>query len=163
MKTLILNSDGRPLSVVDIRRAVILDANNSNVTALSYYEKTIISTSGEVKIPAVMMYSKYIKISYKRSPSKRAIRIRDKNKCAYCNILLSNGEFTIDHIMPVSRFENKSKANTWENLVCCCKSCNLKKGNKTPQEAGMNLLLTPRKIEKLFLLEHIPEEWQKYI
>jgi hypothetical protein len=163
MKTLILNSDSKPLSVVDIKRAVILENKNSNITALSYYDKKILSTRGEVKIPAVMIYSKYIKITYRKFPSKRAIRIRDKNKCAYCDILLSPDELTIDHVIPVSRFEDKSRANTWENQVCCCKKCNLKKGNKTPQEAGMSLLFKPKKIDVLFLMDNVPVEWQKYI
>lgn len=163
MKTLILNADSRPLSVISIKRAVILDMKNSNVTAVCYYDRTILSTSGEVKIPAVMMYSKYVRISYKKSPSKRAIRIRDNSKCAYCGTALVQGEMTIDHVIPVSRFNDKSKANTWENQVSCCRLCNLKKGNRTPNEAGMSLLFTPKKAERLFLMENIPQEWSKYI
>lgn len=163
MKTLILNADSKPLSVIDIRRAVILEMNNPSITALSYYEKKILSTSGEVKIPAVMIYSRYIKVSRNRSPSKRAIRIRDKNKCAYCGIVLPNADLTIDHIVPVSRFQDKLKANTWENQVSCCRICNLKKGNKTPSEAGMVLLYKPQKAERLFLMENIPQEWSNYL
>ncbi len=30
--------------------------------------------------------------------------------------------------------------NTWANLVTCCSSCNLKKGNRTPEEANMKML-----------------------
>jgi hypothetical protein len=32
---------------------------------------------------------------------------------------------------------------TWENVVCCCVPCNLKKGCRLPEEAGMRLLKTP--------------------
>ena len=163
MKTLILNADSRPLSVVSIKRAVMLDMNNSNITALCYYDRLLLSTSGEIKIPAVMMYSRYIHIPFKRCPSKRAIRFRDGNKCAYCNISLSPEIFTIDHIIPVSRFDNRNKANTWDNLVSCCQKCNLKKGNKTPEEAKMELLNKPKKVDRLFLIDNVPEEWEKYM
>lgn len=166
MKTLVLNADGKPLSIISFKRAISLEVKkNSRITAICYYENSINSTSGTVKIPAVMMYSRFIKISHKRSPSKRAIRIRDGNKCGYCGISLTNDNFTIDHIIPVSRFINKKIANTWENQISCCKKCNLKKGNKTPDEAGMELLFIPRKVEMLFLLEHIPppKEWQEFI
>jgi len=163
MKTLILNSDYRPLSIVSIKRAVVLDTYNKNVTTVSYYDDNIVSTSGTKRIPAVMVYAKYVKIAYKRIPSKRAIRLRDKNKCGYCGILLRYGEYTVDHIIPVSRFENRSKANTWENQVCCCRKCNLKKGNKTPEEAGMTLLINVKNVDVLFTVDNIPKEWEIYI
>lgn len=163
MKTLVLNSDYRPLSVIDIKRAVVLEFNNSNITALSYYTKTIRSVNEDIRIPAVMVYSKYIKLQRKKYPSKRAIRIRDKNKCLYCDVDLTYENLTIDHVIPVSRFKIKSHANTWENQVCCCRKCNNKKGNRTPEEANMKLLRQPKKVEALFLLDNIPEEWKIYL
>lgn len=163
MRTLMLNLDGMPLSVVNIRRAIVLDLNNSNVTVLRYYDKEILSSNGKVKIPAVMIYSRYININRKKTPSKRAIRMRDKNKCVYCEIDLHSDIFTIDHVIPVSRFKNKSAANTWENQVSCCRKCNHKKGNRTPEEANMKMLSKPQKMEILFLVDNIPEEWESYI
>jgi CRISPR/Cas system Type II protein with McrA/HNH and RuvC-like nuclease domain len=163
MRTLMLNLDGLPLSVVSMRRAIVLDMNNPNVTVLKYYDRNISSIDGKIKVPAVMIYSKYIKMNRKKSPSKRAIRLRDKNKCVYCNIELIADNFTIDHVVPVSRFLDKSSANTWENKVCCCKKCNSKKGNRTPEEANMKMLSKPHKMEILFLVENVPEEWQSYI
>lgn len=158
-----LNADYRPLSVIDIRRAVVLDMNSPNVTALSYYCECIRSISGHVKIPAVMVYSKYVHVVRKKSPSKRAIKMRDGNKCAYCGILLDNDNFTIDHVVPVSRFKNKTKANTWENKVSCCQKCNLKKGNKTPEEANMRMLFKPKKLDMVFIVDQIPQEWKEYM
>jgi 5-methylcytosine-specific restriction endonuclease McrA len=163
MKTLILNADGKPLSVIDFRRAIVLDSQNLNVRSLSYYQKTISSTRGEVKIPAVMVYFRYISVKSKRFPSKRAIRLRDKNTCGYCGLYLDKSQLTIDHIVPVSRFDDKSQANTWENQISCCKKCNTCKGNRTPGEAGMELRSVPKNVDILFLLENIPEEWGAYI
>jgi CRISPR/Cas system Type II protein with McrA/HNH and RuvC-like nuclease domain len=163
MRTLMLNLDGIPLSVVSIRRAIVLDMNNPNVTVLHYYDKEILSMNGKVKIPAVMIYSKYININRKKTPSKRAIRMRDKNRCLYCNIDLFNEIFTIDHVIPVSRFKTKSAANTWENQVSCCRKCNHKKGNRTPEEANMKMIAKPQKMEILFLVDNVPQEWESYI
>ena len=62
---------------------------------------------------------------------------RDNNECAYCG---SKKELTIDHILPKSR----GGKNSWSNLITCCLPCNLKKGDKTPEEAKMPLLFTPK-------------------
>jgi 5-methylcytosine-specific restriction endonuclease McrA len=123
----------------------------------------MISASAEFPIPAVMIYSKYIKIKRKKFPSKRAIRLRDKGQCGYCGLFLSPENLTIDHVVPISRFKEKSQANTWENQISCCWQCNNSKGNRTPQEAGMSMLFTPRRIDILFLLETIPQEWNNYL
>ena len=32
----------------------------------------------------------------------------------------------------------------WENVVCACLSCNVRKGNRTPHEASMRLIAPPR-------------------
>ena len=61
---------------------------------------------------------------------------RDNNECVYCG---SKKELTIDHVLPRS----KGGKNTWDNLVTCCSKCNLKKGNKTPEEARMPLKKRP--------------------
>ena len=163
MKTLILNADSRPLSIVSDRRAVVLDLNNSNVTALSYYDQFISTTNGSIPIPAVMIYSKYILIDRKAIPTKKSIKLRDNNKCGYCGIYLSSETFTIDHIIPISKFSNKMEANTWENLVSCCRKCNSLKGDKTLAEARMTLLIKPKPFNQMLPCESIPEEWTKYI
>lgn len=61
--------------------------------------------------------------------SNLAIKMRDNYTCRYC------GEFgdTIDHIQPKSRGGDHS----WGNLVVACFTCNNRKDNRTPEEAGM--------------------------
>jgi 5-methylcytosine-specific restriction endonuclease McrA len=54
---------------------------------------------------------------------------RDKKTCAYCG----RSANTVDHITPKSRGGDESP----DNLVACCKRCNMLKGNKTPEEAGL--------------------------
>ena len=91
---------------------------------------------------------------------RQHIKEQWEHQCAYCG---SEENLTIDHVVPVSRFLDKSSANTWENKVCCCKKCNSKKGNRTPEEANMKMLSKPHKMEILFLVENVPEEWRSYI
>lgn len=64
---------------------------------------------------------------------------RDRHLCAYCGDQFEPGELTIDHVQPKSR----GGKNTWVNCVTACKPCNLRKGNKTPEEAKMHLLYVP--------------------
>ena len=50
-------------------------------------------------------------------------------------------QLSLDHVIPRSR----GGGTTWENTVCCCLSCNTRKGSRTPKEARMKLLSHPRK------------------
>jgi 5-methylcytosine-specific restriction endonuclease McrA len=61
---------------------------------------------------------------------------RDNHECVYCG---SKKQLTLDHVVPKSR----GGKNTWSNLVTCCFTCNLKKGNKTPDEAKMVMRTQP--------------------
>lgn len=64
---------------------------------------------------------------------------RDNGRCSYCGKEITQKESTIDHVIPRS----KGGENSWENICLACKSCNCKKDNRTPKEAGMKLLVTP--------------------
>lgn len=58
---------------------------------------------------------------------------RDNYTCRYCG---SKTNLTLDHVYP----ESKGGEATPENLVVACRSCNSKKGSRTPEEAGMSFL-----------------------
>lgn len=64
---------------------------------------------------------------------------RDHHICAYCGDEFEGRDLTRDHVHPRSR----GGSNAWENSVTACKSCNMRKANKTPEESGMLLLYTP--------------------
>ena len=72
-------------------------------------------------------------------PTKRAVYERDAGRCAYCGKWVPITHATVDHILPLSQ----GGASTWENLVNCCISCNQRKGNRTPEQARMKLLIRP--------------------
>ncbi len=76
-----------------------------------------------------------LKVKY----SRRNIFNRDSNTCQYCGVQFSRSELTVDHVVPKSR----GGRNSFTNIVAACIPCNSKKANKTPEEAGMQLLKSP--------------------
>lgn len=86
-------------------------------------------------------------LCYDRIPSKsvkfnrRNLFARDNNHCQYCGKKFSPSELSLDHIIPRSLGGNTS----WENIVCACMKCNIKKGGRTPAQAGMKLVHMPEK------------------
>ena len=84
---------------------------------------------------------------------------RDGQRCQYCG---THDGLTLDHVLPKSRGGKTS----WENLVAACQRCNAKKGDYTPEEAG----LRPQKPYKpsfiMFLRDfsgNIDEGWHPYL
>ena len=59
--------------------------------------------------------------------------------CCYCGKKLPSSELNLDHVIPRS----KGGKTSWDNIVTACIPCNLKKANKLPQEAGMDLRVKP--------------------
>jgi hypothetical protein len=62
-------------------------------------------------------------------------------RCGYCGMWVAN---TIDHIIP----QSQNGSHDPVNLVWACKSCNCKKGARTPEQAGMILTMYPESIVK---------------
>ena len=61
----------------------------------------------------------------------KAVRLqvlaRDNHTCFYCNAEAD----TVDHIVPVSKSDDKSEAYNPNNLVAACKRCNSSRGNRS--------------------------------
>jgi len=71
--------------------------------------------------------------------NRRNIMRRDRFHCQYCGA--NSDDLTTDHVIPRSLGGDES----WENLVTACTKCNNRKGNRTPEQAGMRLLSSPRR------------------
>ena len=95
-----------------------------------------------ISAPEVIVLTRYDGVP-KRSHgfSRRGLLQRDRFTCQYCRAHLGRADLTIDHVLPSSR----GGETTWENCVLACASCNCKKGNRTPDEAGMPLRRAPRR------------------
>ena len=129
---------------------------------------TVRSTSVEMRVPAVIRLRKYVRVVYERvtfvSYTKKNVHLRDAYVCQYCTTRCKSDEVTIDHIVP----ESRSGADSWENTVTCCKSCNLLKDNMTLAQSGLKLIKTPtrpkgfREIVRIKLGE-LHDLWLKYL
>jgi 5-methylcytosine-specific restriction endonuclease McrA len=158
---LILNQDYQPLNVVNVRKSLLLLFLGKAEILHDYPERKIKTVDQEFEYPSVIRLKRYA-----RSPlrfivlSRKNILKRDGMKCQYCG---STRDLTIDHIVPKSR----GGADSWENLVTACNSCNNKKGSKTPDEARMSLLRKPyRPNHIVFLREYlgtIEDSWKPYL
>jgi len=71
--------------------------------------------------------------------TKHKLFKRDRGLCAYCGESVQENQAEAEHIVPNSRGGKYS----WMNLVISCRSCNQRKGNRTPEMAGMGLLYAP--------------------
>ena len=96
----------------------------------------------EIAVPRIIRL-----LAYDRLPrqsvkfNRRNIFARDRNRCQYCGKRFPMTELSLDHVVPRSRGGGAS----WENVVCCCVSCNVRKGGRLPHEAGMRLIVEPVK------------------
>lgn len=127
--------------------------------------KAYIKTSSiDIPAPEVIILNNYDDIFRTTVKfSTRAVFRRDSYTCAYCNKRKKVEDLSIDHIIPKSR---KGGTN-WLNCVTSCYSCNNKKGDRTPVEAGMQLHFKP-KIPKWSPMIHVknesrPESWKKLV
>jgi 5-methylcytosine-specific restriction endonuclease McrA len=107
-------------------------------------------------------------VSYVRVPravqrkiSRRALFARDDWRCVYCGS--SGGRLTLDHVVPRSRGGD----SVWENVVTSCAPCNLRKGDRSLEEARMTLLRPPRPPQPVLFIRlaapKIPTGWRQYL
>jgi len=96
----------------------------------------------EIQVPRVIRLLTYDRLPRTKVKfNRRNIFARDGNRCQYCGKRFPTGELSLDHVMPRSR----GGGTDWENIVCACVRCNVRKGGRTPAEAGMRLTKPPVK------------------
>lgn len=131
---LVLNASYEPLQRVSVKHAIKM-----LVREVAVIEEAGDETFGPFQVPRVLRLVRYVVTRWmhtrNRIPTKSAIKARD-GMCAYCG----GSPETIDHIVPRSR----GGTLTWENAVAACMKCNHRKADRTPGEAGMELLVNPR-------------------
>jgi 5-methylcytosine-specific restriction endonuclease McrA len=71
--------------------------------------------------------------------SRLNIYARDEDTCQYCGRKRKRADLNLDHVVPRSQ----GGKTCWENVVCSCIECNLRKGGRTPVQAGIKLLREP--------------------
>lgn len=135
MDVLVLNADWQPLHRVRLKHAIRMLWRQ--VAEVHEFEPD--RMIGIWPVPKVVKLVSYVvtKWRHSRGPtwSRPAVLARDGRRCGYCG----KHATTIDHILPRSR----GGGNTWLNTVAACETCNGRKSDRTPPEAGMKLRVTP--------------------
>jgi 5-methylcytosine-specific restriction endonuclease McrA len=165
---LVLNADFRPLSYYplslwgwqDAIKAVFMD----RVNIVSEYERVVRSPSFEMKLPSVVSLKSYVKPSRHPAFTRFNVFLRDRFACQYCG---SKEDLTFDHVVPRSRGGH----TTWHNVVAACSPCNLKKGDKLPEQAHMRPLQWPFQPSltqlhangRLFPPNYLHDSWLDYL
>ncbi len=145
-QVVVLNASYEPLNVVTIHRAVVyLVKERADVVAAVPGRIYRAASGEEFPVPAVVRLRKMIKVPYfyKELPfSREALFARDSLRCGYCDRQLRKSEATIDHVLPKSRGGRLEFRNT----VTACSTCNGRKRDRLPEEAGMKLLFDPKPV-----------------
>jgi 5-methylcytosine-specific restriction endonuclease McrA len=140
--TLLLNAGFEPLRVVSWQRAFAL-VFQDKVEILEVYASEIHTVTRTFKIPAVIRLRRWVNLK-RTAPvirfSRANIYARDDHRCQYCFQKFTEKELTLDHVVPVVRGGRK----TWDNIVAACIKCNQRKGDRTPEEAGLRLVRRPQ-------------------
>ncbi len=135
--TLLLNASFEPLHVVTSRRAIVLVlAGKADVVSESNGE--FHSERLTVPIPSVIRLRYYVHVPFRAHLplTRRNVLSRDRGRCAYCG---GRGD-TVDHVVPRSR----GGEHIWQNVVAACRGCNGHKADRTLDELGWTLGVTPR-------------------
>lgn len=157
-EVLLLNKSWRPVTVSSIERAFgllvtgsakaldeeyrLLDYESwSSLSADLNKHETIRTPSKVLRIPRILVLQVYDKLPDRRIRfSRNNVYSRDNFVCQYCGEKFSRDKINLDHVIP----RCSGGRTVWENVVCSCIRCNVKKGGRTPEEAGMGLLKKPR-------------------
>ena len=105
------------------------------------YDLAIHTSNMTIRAPRVIIQPNYSKMPVVTPrPTKESIRNRDGGVCQYTGRQISWKDGNIDHVIP----RTKGGKNTFENMVWCHKEINSKKGDKTPEQAGLKLIRKPK-------------------
>ncbi len=165
---LVLNADYTPLSYYPLSlwpwqtaiKAVFLE----RVDIVASYDRAVHSQSLDMKVPSVIALRQYVKTSEFPAFTRFNLFLRDKFSCQYCG---SQQHLTYDHVIP----RRQGGKTTWENIATACAPCNMKKGGRTPKEAGMQLSVKPirptswqlQQHGKAFPPNYLHETWRDWL
>jgi 5-methylcytosine-specific restriction endonuclease McrA len=118
------------------------EASKLRANSKQPHEDWVRAVNFEIQVPRVVRL-----LTYDRLPrqhvhlNRRSVLARDGHQCQYCGRHFPIQQLSLDHVLPRSR----GGTTTWENVVCACLGCNVRKGGRTPHEAKMTLICRPTK------------------
>jgi 5-methylcytosine-specific restriction endonuclease McrA len=162
---LLLNSTYEPLAIITWERAMTLMLLEK-CEVLAYRDESVNSATRSWQLPSVVRLVRYVKQRFQPLRFTRTnLYLRDSYTCVYCHTRFPARDLTWDHVHPRSL----GGVTDWTNIVTACFRCNSKKGDRTPEQAGMPLARKPFKPSlpyamRLALgLHEAPEAWRAYL
>lgn len=160
-KVLILNQDFSAIAVCSIQRAFRLVYLDKAEMVSKSDGEVLHTVSTTYPVPSVIRLQRYVRVPYYGiALSRHNVMRRDNYSCQYCG---SVKQLTLDHLLPRCR----GGETKWQNLVTACSRCNARKGDRTPEEAGLKLSTKPtRPSLQTFLQLHLnPKntDWKVYL
>lgn len=144
----------RALTLLFMGHAQVVDPDGESFNTYSFREWCDFTSSGADAAERVNTISVRIRIPkiilllfFDRMPNKdvkftrQNVFERDKNTCQYCGKKFERKDLNIDHVVP----RQHGGLTTWTNVVCSCIPCNSRKANRTPEQAGIQLIRRPKK------------------
>ncbi len=160
-QVLVLNASYEPLNVCSVRRAHVL-VFKGRAEVIEELATPLHSAVDTFPWPHVIRLLQYVRVprSVRRKISRRVLFARDEWRCQYCGTV---GKLTLDHVVPRSRGGD----SVWENVVASCAPCNMRKGNRLPEEVEMRPRTPPKPpTPALFVTlaaPRIPDRWGRYL
>ena len=177
---LVLNRVFQAVQITSVRRALTLlykgqvkavdsqyrtyDFENWMDIPVQPEDHYVVTPSRNILIPHVVQLLVFDRLPRQEVKFSRGnIYLRDQNRCQYCGKKFSSSELSLDHVVPISR----GGKSTWENVVCACLPCNVRKGNKLLSESGIQLRRVPvrPKWHPLHRLQgrSFPDIWKNFL
>jgi len=128
------------------------------------YDCVIQGACRAFRAPTVTIAIDYHKMPMvEKSPNKSNIYERDGGIDQYTGKKLSRHQASIDHVTPKS----KGGDNSWGNLVLTDKEINFRKGNRSNEEVGLQLIRKPKAPPKMpisfFIKEARHKDWGHFL
>ena len=165
---LVLNADYTPLSYYPLSlwpwqtavKAMFLE----RVDVVALYDREVHSPTHTLKLPSVIALRQFVRPNEFPAFTRFNLFLRDRFRCVYCG---SGKELTFDHVVPRAQ----GGRTTWENVATACAPCNLRKGGRTPKQAGMQISRWPLRPTSWQLQDHgksfppnyLHDSWRDYL
>lgn len=170
MDTLVLDAGYRPINRVSWQEAFRMVFTGRAEVVETYADRFVRSARRAFPVPSIVRFVRTVaRVLTGRGVAfnRRNVYLRDKGRCQYCGERVPSSSFDFEHVVPKAR----GGRTTWENIVVACIPCNQKKGNRTPEEAGMKLRSKPVRPKslpgmgaaKLSWNEGMPVSWRDYL
>jgi 5-methylcytosine-specific restriction endonuclease McrA len=179
---LVLNLDFSPYDIWNWQKTMVKLLSSHSVSPIYNDDGSILKHDMLIRdgqgnrydLPSIVVLKEYVGNQNHPAPyTKMNIFARDMGICQYCGEETNPASRSVDHVIPRAHWNPRRytfKLSSFENCVTCCRTCNMKKRNRTPQQANMTLVRKPGKItraqaykNKLSMLSTTPEQWKPYL